>query len=121
MSNVDYYGCYDFNDEWFLIEMLINEDAGAIDWSAFATPEEGVREENWQAPYMEQYLSEKGTERICDVYDTPKGEVNPCRIAFFIYKTSAEMLVTPYGEFPLENMDVPDRLEDVIEFDGDYL
>lgn len=121
MSNVDYYGCYDYNEEWYLIEMLINEESREIDWSAFTTPEEGMDERDWQAPYMEQYLNEDGTERICDVYDTPAESVNPCRVAFFIYKTDAEMLITPYGQFPLECMDMPERLEDIVEFDGDYL
>lgn len=117
MSNVDYYGCYDFNEEWYLVEMLINEEANEIDWSAFAVPEEGLEPKDWQTAYMEQYLNEDGTERICDVYDTPKGAVNPCRIAFFIYKTNAEMLATPYGNFPLEDMQVPERLEQIIEFE----
>ena len=70
---------------------------------------------------MEQYLNEDGTEWICDVYDTPAESVNPCRVAFFIYKTEAEMLITPYGQFPLECIDMPERLEDIVEFDGDYL
>lgn len=27
MNNVDYYGCYDYNEEWYLIKMLINEES----------------------------------------------------------------------------------------------
>ncbi len=27
MSNVDYYGCYDYSEEWYLIKMLINEES----------------------------------------------------------------------------------------------
>lgn len=118
MDTVQFYNCYDYNDDCYLIEMALDIPAHDINWIRFLVPQEGVRKSDWQCAFMEQYLNEDGTARICDLYDEPKENVKPCRIAFFIFKTPAEVLSTPYGDFLLSDPNpLPDRLADIIEFE----
>lgn len=116
---VKFYACYDFSEEWYLIEMLLDLSAPDILWDRITVPQKGVSKLNWQAPYMEQYLNEAGSIKICDTYDMPKEDVRPCRVAFFIFKVSSKTLSTPYGDFPLSDANpVPDRLTGLIEFEN---
>lgn len=119
MNIVKYYGCYDFNEEWYLIELALGLPASEVDWSKICVPEQGSKMEDWQAPYMEQYLNEDGTEKLCETYEIP-GDGTSCRVAFFLYKVPADTLSTPYGDFPLSaGAKVPPRLERLIEFEED--
>lgn len=120
MDVVKYYDCYDYNEEWYLVEMLLDLSVSEIDWDNIVVPEDGVSESDWQCAYMEQYLNENGTEKICETDDEPEDDVKPCRVAFFIYKVPANTLHTPYGDFELKNSKkVPERLKDIIEFEED--
>ena len=117
---VNFYGCYKFNREWLLIEISWNIASSQIDWDAISVPNNELEEDYWQCPYMEQYLNEDGTEKICETYDEPEEDVNPCRVAFFIYKDGSPILQTPYGNFDLTNIEkLPSRLKKIIEFEED--
>lgn len=119
MDSVQYYGCYDYNEEWYLVEMLLDLSASDIDWVHITVPEEGVNARDWQCAYMEQYLNQSGTKKLCKTYCQPDDDAKPCRVAFFIYKVSATTLHTPYGDFELQTSDkVPERLADIIEFEA---
>ena len=119
MGSVKLYGCYDFNREWYLIEMLLDIAASNIDWGSFTVPEENVDRNDWQCAYLEQYLDETGTRRICDTYGVPHDNISSCRVVFFIYKSGATVLRTPYGDFELSSAGaVPKRLKRIIEFRG---
>ena len=118
MSFATYYGCYDHNAEWYLIELALNVSASEILWEDMYVPEPGVKREDQQAPYLEQYLNEDGTAKLCGTYEVPKGQSPSSRVAFFLYKVPAPTLSTPYGEFPLAAGEaVPRRLEGLIEFE----
>lgn len=118
MNIVTHFASYDYNEEWYLVEMLLDLAASDIDWDDICVPEAGIPERNWQAPYMEQYLNEDGTEKLCETYDIPDGDVSPCRVAFFVFKTSADTLRTPYGDFALQPTEpLPERLNRIVEFD----
>lgn len=120
MDIVKYYGCYDYNEEWYLIELILDVSASEIDWSNIFVPEHETKKENWQVPYMEQYLDRDGTKKICKTYEVPKEYIKPCRVAFFIYKDSANVLSTPYGDFELSiESKIPERLESLVEFEFD--
>lgn len=120
MAKLNYFGCYDYNEEVYLLELLLDIDAREIQWTEFFTPEADLPKSNWQAPYMEQYLNREGTEKICATYGIPPSEIGFSRVAFFLYKTDAQVLHTPYGEIPLKvTSPLPKRLKDVIEFE-DY-
>ncbi len=118
MDIVKYYGCYDYNKEWYLVEMLLDIPPSEIDWSNINVPQKGLKRSSWQCAYMEQYLNENGTEKICETYDEPKENVKPCRVVFFIFKVPANILSTPYGDFELKSTNkVPERLENIVEFE----
>ena len=122
MSKVKFYDCYDYNDELLLIEMLVDENSEDIDFGEFVVPEKGLDENDWQCAYLEQYLIEDGTERICELYDEPQTPVKPCRFAFFLYKSEGQgkKLSTPYGNFSIESpKSMPKRLLDIIEFEDE--
>ena len=117
---VTYFGCYEFNKEWLLVEMTLQMSSSEIDWNLIVVPDENLDEADWQCPYMEQYLSTDGTEKICDTYCEPKVDVNTCRVAFFIYREGSYVLRTPYGEFDLTSAEkLPARLKSIIEFEDD--
>lgn len=121
-KKVKLFECYDFNDEVYLIETVIDDSSDNIDWGEFTVPEKNAPESDWQVAYAEQYLNPDGTERICDLYDKPEEPVKPCRAAFFIYKTDTQekKITTPYGTFGMENVEpVPERLLNCIEFESD--
>lgn len=100
--------------------MALNISSAEIDWDSMVVPNENLDEGDWQCPYMEQYLNADGTEKICETYDEPEEEMNPCRIAFFIYKEDSHTLRTSYGEFNLTDVEkMPKRLKNIIEFDED--
>ena len=113
---------YNFNENWYLVEMALEIPADEINFDEIVVPEEGVAESNWQTVLAEQFLNDDGTERICDLYDVPDHDSPTSRVAFFIYKTDSYVLRTPYGAFALSDADeVPDRLKAIIEVDEDYM
>lgn len=78
----------------------------------------GDSESSWQCAFLEQYLNEDGTEKVCETYDVPEENTQPCRIAFFIFKGEEKILSTPYGDFELSSKNaVPERLKQIIEFE----
>ena len=112
------YHSYRFNDEWLLIEMVLDVALSEIDWMNIVVPDENLDEDEWQCAYMEQYLNADGTEKLCEIYDEPEEDVCPCRVAFFIYDDGLPTLHTPYGDFPLSGEEeLPPRLKEIIEFD----
>ena len=112
------FGCYDYNSKILLIEMKIDVSWKWIRWSKFAVPVDGLAEDCWQAAYLEQYLNEDGTEKICDTYDTPAENTAPCRFVFFLYKSEGTKLLSQFGEFDLTNPGaVPERLAQIVEFE----
>ena len=118
MSCAEFYKCYDFNDEWYLVEMILDIPSSQIRWGEIAVPEKGVDKSNWQCAYMEQYLSSDGREKICGTYCEPEGDIRPCRVVFFIYKGAGTILHTPYGDFILDGSDgAPERLRQVVAFE----
>ncbi len=120
MKRVKEYHCYDYSDEWYLIEMLLERAPQEIDFGAFVVPEAGVDRGAWQCAYLEQYLNESGTEKLCELYDVPRVSIPVSRVAFFIYKVGADTLQTPFGDFPLRaDAPAPSRLRDLIEMKED--
>ena len=116
------FNCFGFNDEWYLVEMALSIPAKDIKFNKIVVPEEGVKESDWQTVLAEQFLNNDGTERICDLYDTPDTDDSNSRVAFFIYKTGSHILRTPYGQFELNDAEeTPDRLKSIIEIDEDYM
>ena len=121
MDTVKQYESWNYNSHWYLVEMLLNLPAYQIDWLSFGVPDQSLGQNDWQCPYMEQYLNKNGTERICGVYERPDSNADSCRVAFFIYKDSETVLRTPYGEFKLDDSrPAPERLRSILEFSVDF-
>lgn len=119
---VTLFHCYSFDEHWYLVELALSVAPGEIDFGGIVVPEEGVRESDWQTVLAEQFLSEDGTERLCELYDTPDYDEPHSRVAFFIYKTDSRILRTPYGEFELSGTEeAPERLTSILEVDEDYM
>ena len=119
-GNALFFGCYDYNEEWLLIEMQVDTSWKWIRWNKFEVPQNGINPSDWQVPYLEQYLNNDGTEKICDLYCNPKENTAPCRFAFFLYKTDAPKLICQFGEFDLTNPKVvPNRLLNVVAFESE--
>ena len=105
-----------------MVEMALTIPPQEIEFDKIVVPEEGVNERDWQTVLAEQFLNDNGTERICELYETPDSGDSDSRVAFFIYKTNSHVLRTPYGQFDLNDSEkVPDRLKDIIEIDDDYM
>ena len=119
---VNLFNCFSFNEEWYLVEMALAIPPKDINFNKIVVPEEGVKESDWQTVLAEQFLNSDGTERICDLYDTPDTDDSDSRVAFFIYKTNSRILKTPYGQFELSDAtETPSRLKSIIEIDEDYM
>lgn len=111
-------GCYIYNNEWLLVEMIIDDNANDICLDKFIVSSKQTKKENWQCPYLEQFLNIDGMSKICDIYDVPNNDEKSSRITFFIYETNDKLLQTPYGSFDISNKEsLPDRLKSIIEFE----
>ncbi len=115
------HGCYRFRKQWAVVEMTLPCAPDEIDWFGFSVPEEGVDEFDRIIPYMEQYLTSDGTDKLCDAWDEPEEQKAPSRVAFFLRRTEGgTVLETPYGEVSLiELSPLPDRLIDILEFENE--
>lgn len=114
---VTFFACYDYSEELYLIELGVDCPPSEIEWMEMAVPEEGVKPSDWQAPYLEQYLNEDGTEKLCDLYEEPEGG-ETSRVAFFLFKSEGDTLKTPWGTFELTGgQPLPERLSSIIEFE----
>ena len=112
------HGIYNFCKTHLLVEITLDMTPDEIDWFGFSVPEEGVDEFDRIVPHMEQYLTEDGSDKLCDAWDEPEEEYSPTRIAFFIRKSDANILETPYGDIDLgDPQRTPDRLREIIEFE----
>lgn len=100
--------------------MILDAPASEINWNKFTVPEKHKTQDHWQCPYMEQYLNETGTERICPTYQVPAEGQDHCRVAFYIYRSFGKTLHTPYGDFRLLPFRrAPKRLREILEFTYD--
>jgi len=120
-SEMTIHGCYRFRKNWLVAELTLPCTPDEIDWFGFSVPEEGVDEFDRQTPYMEQYLTQDGTDKLCDAWDEPEEQEAPSRVAFFLHRTEGgTILETPYGPVPLTDLaPLPDRLIDILEFENE--
>lgn len=113
-----FHGCYRFNRTHIVVEVTLPMTPDEIDWFGFSVPEEGVDEFDRITPYMEQYLTPDGSDKLCEAWDEPEKQEAPTRVAFFLRKSDAPTLATPYGDLPLTDpRPLPDRLRELLEFE----
>ena len=111
-------GCYNFNKNYIVVELTLNMTPDEIDWFGFSVPEENVDEFDRIIPHMEQYLTPDGNDKLCDAWDEPEEQESPTRVAFFLRKSEANTLETPYGNVDISSTErLPLRLKEILEFE----
>jgi hypothetical protein len=93
-----------------LLEILINNIDANFYISAFG------QEDSDQAPYMEVYLNEDGTEVISDLHQP---ETDTLRIAFYLHYFDAQKkLESCYGPIDVPPIkEIPDRLKNLVPYE----
>lgn len=111
---IEVIGVYKVNEDVHLIEVSVSNKPSEVDVGGFTQEVEGEPRENWQVAYDEQYLNETGDELLVD----PPQDNVPFRLIFFLYFVNFDApLLTPFGKEKLPHpVDLPERLQNVIEF-----
>ena len=95
MKNIQLFNCFDCANGFYLIEAVINDKSGKIDFSRFS-PNRRKGDENAECADSKLYA-----------------------IPFFVADNYGEIMNTPYGQFDLRNPEpLPDRLINCVEFIG---
>ena len=112
-------GVYSYKSGWLLIDMTIEAVPDDIDWFGFFVEGEDPDVSVGASPYMEQFLSADGNEKICETWDEPEDyDLGFTRVAFFLKPGSGDNLITPYGAVSLKNPSkTPDYLIELIYFE----
>ncbi len=113
------------NDDYpcHLIEVIVHNCNAKFDVGEFTQEIQGKPRENWEAPYLEQFLDHSGRNVVADWFtvddhaDVWHGDV---RLAFFLHNVDfSRPLLTPFQAIELPNETYsPARLLD-IEFSYD--
>ena len=95
-----------------LIEIVLKGVPGDWDFNDFTQEVEGLGRDNWQVPYDEHFLNEKGT---CDLdlenYDLRPSGCDFRFVFFFHYPDFSKSLLTPFGSVSLPaEQAMPERL-----------
>jgi hypothetical protein len=116
MSKVKMIECYDYDENYYLIEMVLDENSEDVDIDAVIATDPDLEEQDWTLAISAQYLNADGTALISEPYEKPE-PTEPCRLVFFVDNFESKLLVTPYGEFELEGGNpLPKRLAEIVKF-----
>jgi hypothetical protein len=119
-TDVEVIGTYEVPtaENALLIEVAAAVAPSELDVGAFTQEEPGQPRENWQAPWMEQWLDESGENILTEPFDAPPENLTTSRLVFFLHYVALDRpLVTPAGEVPLPApLQLPSRLQ-AVEYD----
>lgn len=102
-----------------LMEFIIPKAPEDIEIGDFTQSLAGIDRLDWQAPYDESYLNEEGSQVIGQFGEIPKNQASTRLVFFFHYLDFEAVFSTPFGEVKLmEPVKMPDRLIDLIEYEG---
>ncbi len=113
--NVNIIGVYPVEETaepCYLIEVVVDDFQGDVDLAEFTQEIPGQPRENWQVPWDEYVLDEKGVSGELAPFPGPLRVFGSQRIAFFFhYLDFSRPLITPIGQvhFPMATQR-PDRL-----------
>ena len=112
------YGVEDFEDV-FLIELTINESPADVNVEEITQEITGVDRLDWQSPWDEKYLDEKGEGIIGDLSNRPPAS-ELTRIIFFFHNLDFDKpLQTQYGQLKLtQPLEMPLRLKTLIKYES---
>lgn len=118
---VDLIGVYSVkgNPDVHLLELSIPVAPQEVDVSKITQKREGVSESDWQEPWDEQFLNEKGNQVIGDWLQAPPKWAKTTRLAFFFHFLEFDLqLSTPFGDLDLkEPTYMPRRLSSIIRYE----
>lgn len=113
-SEIAVVGVYELPDapDALLIEVASPDSPDDLDVAAFTQEEPGQPEDNWQVPWMEQWLDPSGDSIVSEPFDPPPDNLASSRLVFFLhYVVLDRPLRTPAGPIALPApTDLPPRL-----------
>jgi hypothetical protein len=109
--------CREQLDSTVLVELIVTNPDKQFDVGAFTQPDPGLPKENWQAPYLETFLSLDG-ESLADENDAAPLK-DKLRVAFFMHcwqpshylRTSYRDIICPKPQ------PMPDRLRRLVPYE----
>ena len=118
-AGVEIVGVYEVPSapEALLIEVAASVPPDELDVGGVTQEEPGRPRDNWQAPWMEQWLDESGANIVSEPFDAPDNMATS-RLVFFLHYVALDRpLVTPTGDVPLPSpVALPSRLA-AVEYD----
>ena len=119
-SDVEVVGAYEVPgaENALLIEVAAAVPPAVLDVGAFTQEEPGQPRDNWQVPWMEQWLDESGEKIVTEPFDPPPENLATSRLVFFLHYVALDRpLITPEGEVPVPSPSpLPSRLH-AVEYD----
>jgi hypothetical protein len=122
-DKIDIIGVYkiEADEPCFLIEMVVSNVSKVIDLGKITQELEDQQKENWQVPYLEHIIDEKGDKILADdfKFSDPEYWKDSVRIAFFFHYLNIDKpLLSPYGNITLpEVTSLPGRLK-IIKYEA---
>ena len=113
-------GIYNVDDkpDVHLIEIMFDDSPGNVDVGQITQGIEGQPRGNWQSPWDEKYLDDKGEEIIGNYFDLPKEKTKTRLIFFFHDLNFSRPLLTQYGPCILvKPTRLPPRLKDKLIYE----
>jgi hypothetical protein len=106
-------------EDVFLVELTFNESPGNVNVNEITQEISGTDRLDWQSPWDEKYLDEKGEKIIGDFLEQPS-ESDLTRIIFFFHNLDFDKpLQTPYGQLKLtQPIDMPRRLNALVKYES---
>jgi hypothetical protein len=101
-----------------LIELAFENPPGKVDLGQITQEIKGQPQSNWQSPWDEKYLDDKGEKIIGDCFDPPKSG-DKTRIVFFFHHIDfSRPLLTQEGHLTLiKPTSLPDRLKGQLTYE----
>jgi hypothetical protein len=108
----------DDNANVHLIEIQFDNSPDNVDVGQITQELEGQPRENWQSPWDEKYLDDKGEEIIGDYFDIPKDELKTRLLFFFHNLNFSKPLLTQDGQLNLTKpTSLPKRLQEKVKYE----
>jgi hypothetical protein len=120
-QDMELIGIYtvDNNPDVHLVEVMSDDPPDKVDVGQITQEINGQPQGNWQTPWDEKYLDDKGETIIGDYFDIPKGG-DKTRLVFFFHDIDfSKPLLTQEGQLALTKPTLlPDRLKDKLIYES---
>ena len=105
ISIIGIYPITEAEEPCYLVEAIIRDYIGTLDFGEITQAIEGVPRKNWQVPWDEYLLDDLGTSGRSAPFPAPTQIDGDQRIAFLIYYLDpTQPLITPFGEVNLPDL-----------------